>query len=93
MNTYTHEDLKSMAEDVKLAQFLRDIYKWEDDYSISYASRKILWENKLAGKDQDPKWLDKYRDNLRLGSSGEVHQCPPPGYPAPGGRNWTRNCV
>lgn len=55
MNTYTHEDLKSMAEDVKLAQFLRDIYKWEDDYSISYASRKILWENKLAGKEQDPK--------------------------------------
>lgn len=29
MNTYTHEDLKSMSEDVKLAQFLRDIYKWE----------------------------------------------------------------
>lgn len=64
MNTYTHEDLKSMAEDVKLAQFLRDIYKWEDDYSISYASRKILWENKLAGKYQDPKWLDKYRDQM-----------------------------
>lgn len=64
MNTYTHEDLKSMSEDVKLAQFLRDIYKWEDDYSISYASRKILWENKLAGKDQDPKWLDKYREQM-----------------------------
>lgn len=78
MNTYTHEDLKRMAEDVKLAQFLRGIYKWEDDYSISYASRKILWENKLAGKDQDPKWLDKYRDQmvhtvqtvLRLWSNG-----------------------
>ena len=78
MNTYTHKDLKSMAEDVKLAQFLRDIYKREDDYSISYASRKILWENKLAGKDQDPKWLDKYREQmvhtvqiaLRLWSTG-----------------------
>lgn len=78
MTTYTHEDLKSMAEDVKLAQFLRDIYKWEDDYSISYASRKTLWENKLAGKYQDPKWLDKYRDQmvrtvqtvLRLWSTG-----------------------
>lgn len=64
MNTYTHEDLKSMSEDVKLAQFLRDIYKWEDDYSISYASRKILWENKLAGKEQDPKWLEKYREQM-----------------------------
>ena len=78
MHTYTHEDLKSMAEDVKLAQFLRDIYKWEDDYSISYASRKILWENKLTGKDQDPKWLEKYREQmvhtvqtvLRLWSNG-----------------------
>ena len=78
MHTYTSKDLMSMAEDVKLEQFLRDIYKWEDDYSISYASRKILWENKLAGKDQDPKWLDKYRDQmvhtvqtaLRLWSSG-----------------------
>lgn len=64
MNTYTHEDLQSMAEDVKLAQFLRDIYKWEDDYSISYAPRKILWENKLAGKEQDPKWLEKYREQM-----------------------------
>lgn len=78
MNTYTHEDLKSMAEDVKLAQFLRDIYKWEDDYSISYTSRKILWEDKLTGKDQDPKWLDKHREGavqsvqsiLRLWSYG-----------------------
>lgn len=78
MNTYTQEDLKSMAEDVKLAQFLRDIYKWEDDYSISYASRKTLWENKLAGKDQDLKGLDKYREQmvhtvqtiLRLWSNG-----------------------
>lgn len=78
MNTYTHADLKSISEDVKLAQFLHDIYKWEDDYSISYASRKILWENKLAGKDQDPKWLDKYREGavqtvqsiLRLWSYG-----------------------
>lgn len=64
MNTYTHEDLKSMAEDVKLEQFLRDIYKWEEDYSISYASRKILWENKLTGKEQDPKWLEKYREQM-----------------------------
>ena len=64
MNTYTHEDLKSMSEDVELAQFLHDIYRWEDDYSISYASRKILWENKLAGKDQDPKWLNKYREQM-----------------------------
>lgn len=64
MNTYTHADLKSMAEDVELAQVLRDIYKWEDDYSISYASRKTLWENKLAGKDQDPKLLDKYREQM-----------------------------
>lgn len=64
MNTYTHEDLKSMAEDVKLARFLRDIYKWEDDYSISYAARKILWENKLTGKEQDPKWLEKYQEQM-----------------------------
>ena len=28
MNTYTYADLKSISEDVKLAQFLRDIYKW-----------------------------------------------------------------
>ena len=78
MNTYTYADLKSMSEDVKLDQFLHDIYKWEDDYSISYASRKILWENKLSGKPQDQKWLDKYREGavqtvqsiLRLWSYG-----------------------
>lgn len=62
MHTYTHEDLKRMSDDVKLAQFLHDIYRWEDDYSISYDARKILWENKLAGKDQDSKWLDKHRE-------------------------------
>lgn len=61
VHTYTRADLKSISEDVKLTQFLHDIYKWEDDYSISYASRKILWENKLSGKPQDQKWLDKYR--------------------------------
>lgn len=78
MSTYTHADLKSISEDVKLAQFLHDIYKWENDYSISYASRKILWENKLSGKPQDQKWLDKYREGavqtvqsiLRLWSYG-----------------------
>ena len=78
MNTYTYADLKSISEDVKLAQFLHDIYKWEDDYSISFASRKILWENKLSGKPQDQKWLDKYREGavqrvqsiLRLWSYG-----------------------
>ena len=67
MNTYTYADLKSISEDVKLAQFLHDIYKWEDDYSISFASRKILWENKLSGKPQDQKWLDKYREGAVQG--------------------------
>lgn len=62
MNTYTYADLKSISEDAKLEQFLHSIYKWEDDYSISYAARKILWENKLSGKPQDQKWLDKYRE-------------------------------
>ena len=61
MNTYTREDLKSMADDADTFATLEGMYKWQEDVSIQYSDKLRLLANENVRTPDREKLLNECR--------------------------------